>query len=116
MLSPGNSTVGREIEHKAVLEVAERLQVEGLARLDNDAASALVALRESFALQRQYGDDADQLCRSCSALCRALTRVPSGRTEAVTPLLQALDTLEGRETRAASASASSAPTSIHQAT
>ena len=57
---------------------------------------ALVALRQAFTLEKQYGEDGERLCKACAALCRALSRVPSGPPEAVTPLLQALDTLDAR--------------------
>ena len=48
-----NSKVGRDVESSAVIEVASRLQTEGLARLEHDVESALVALRQAFALERQ---------------------------------------------------------------
>ena len=53
-------------------------------------------MRQAFALERQYGYDDEQLCRASAALCKALSRVPSGPVEAVTPLLQALDALDAR--------------------
>ena len=92
----GNSVVGREVEHTAVIEVASKLQCEGLARLDTDPESALVALRQAFALELKFGVIDDSLCRACSSLCRALARVPSGLVEAVAPLIQAIDTVEAR--------------------
>ena len=64
-----NSKVGRFVESAAVLEVAARLLVEGLKKLDENYESALVALRQSFALERQFGDDAERLCRATAALC-----------------------------------------------
>lgn len=93
-----NTKIGRDVNHNAVLEVATRLQTEGLARLDIDADGALVALRQAFSLERQFGDDGERLCRACAALCRGLARAaaPSPPAEAVTVLLQALDTIEER--------------------
>jgi hypothetical protein len=91
-----NSKVGANVQHEAVLEVATRLQTEGLARLDEDPDSALVALRQAFLLERQFGIDGECLCRTCAAVCRALSRIPTGLPEAVTTLILAIDTLEAR--------------------
>ena len=93
-----NSKVGRFVESAAVLEVAARLLVEGLKKLDDNYESALVALRQSYALERQFGDDAERLCRACAALCRGLARAssPSPPSEAVATIIQALDTLDER--------------------
>ena len=95
------SKVGHDVEHSAVLEVATRLQTEGLARLDIDIDGSLVALRQAFGLERQYGDDGERLCRACAALCRGLARAsaPAPPAEAVGVLLQALDTLDERQAR-----------------
>ena len=50
---------------------AARLQQEGLSRLNTDTESALVALKQAFALECQfYSSDGERLCRSCAALCR----------------------------------------------
>lgn len=97
---PGHgSHVGGGVNSAAVLEVAARLLAEGLARLDADAASALGALRQAYALERQFGHDAERLCRACAAVCRGLARQasPAPPVEAVTVLLAALETLEARE-------------------
>ena len=75
-MTPSNSKIGRDVNHDAVLEVATRLQAEGLARVDIDAEGALVALRQAFALERQFGNDGERLCRACAALCRGLARTP----------------------------------------
>ena len=91
-----NSKVGAEVAPAAVIEVAERLQLEGLSRLEVDPEAALVVLRQAFLLERQFGNDNARLCAACSSLCRALLHVPSGLSEAVTPLLQTLETLETR--------------------
>ena len=42
-----------------MLEVSQRLLHEGSARIDSDVDSALVALRQSFTIECQYGNDAD---------------------------------------------------------
>lgn len=94
-----NTHVGRDVEHSAVLEVASRLLAEGLARLETSSPeSVLVALRQAFVLERQFGGDSERLCRACAALCKALAKAshPAPPTEAVGVLLQALDTLEAR--------------------
>ena len=107
-----NSKIGGGIESAAVLEVASRLLSEGLSRLDEGPEAALVALRQSFALERQFGDDAngERLCRACAGLSRALAKAahPSPPAEAVTVLLQALDTLEARRRKASGGGPSSA--------
>ena len=87
-----------------MLQVASRLLSEGLARLETGPDAALVALRQSFQLERQFGgtEDGERLCRACAGLCRALAKVshPSPPSEAVPVILQALDTLEARKRRA----------------
>ena len=103
---PGSSgRVGPNVEAEAVLQVASRLLSEGLARLETGPDAALVALRQSFQLERQFGgtEDGERLCRACAGLCRALAKVshPSPPSEAVPVILQALDTLEARKRRAA---------------
>ena len=102
---PGSSgRVGPNVEAEAVLQVASRLLSEGLARLETGPDAALVALRQSFQLERQFGgtEDGERLCRACAGLCRALAKVshPSPPSEAVPVILQALDTLEARKRRA----------------
>ena len=88
-------------DKEPLLEVAQRLLHEGLSRIDKDVESAIVALRQSFALEREYGDDGGRLCRACAGYCRALARASDPRppASAVTPLLQALDTLAVRRER-----------------
>ena len=83
---------------------AARLQQEGLSRLNTDTESALVALKQAFALECQfYSSDGERLCRSCAALCRGLAHAsaPSPPAEAVAVLLQALDTLDETAEQAA---------------
>ena len=83
----------------AVLEVSTRLLHEGVLRIDEDVDSALVALRQSFALECSYtaqDDDGARLCRSCTGLCRALTKANNGDAPAAAvPVL-----LQVRPTRA----------------
>mmetsp|Transcript_19996 Transcript_19996/g.50867 ORF Transcript_19996/g.50867 Transcript_19996/m.50867 type:complete len:286 (-) Transcript_19996:396-1253(-) len=112
---PNNSVVGREVGASAVLEVAERLQTEALTKLEVDPESALVGLRQAFALQLQYGTESERLCKACAALCRALARLPSGPAEAVTPLLEALDTLDARAAASSAAASTSLSESPHRA-
>ena len=97
----GGTSVGRFVTSSAVLEVASKLQTEGLARLSLDAEGAVTALRQAFELERRFGEDGVRLCEACTALNRGLTRVahPSPPAESVTVLLQALDTLDEREAR-----------------
>jgi hypothetical protein len=102
---PGSSgRVGPDVEADAVLQVASRLLSEGLARLETGPEAALVALRQAFQLERQFGgaEDGERLCRACAGLCRALAKLssPGPPSEAVGVLLQALDTLEQRKRRA----------------
>ncbi|KAL1527359.1 hypothetical protein AB1Y20_016029 [Prymnesium parvum] len=96
--------VGANVGTSAVLEVSTRLLHEGTARIGYDVDSALVALRQSFALECQYSkDDPDgsRVCRACASYCRALAKASNGEApaSAVPVLIQALDVL--RERRAA---------------
>ena len=116
---PGSSgRVGPDVEAEAVLQVASRLLSEGLARLETGPEAALVALRQSFQLERQFGgvEDGERLCRACAGLCRALAKLssPAPPSEAVGVLLQALDTLEARKRRAGKEQLSAGELAAHE--
>ena len=87
----------------SILGVAGRLLLEGLKKLDDDPASALVALKQCFALEVRFGEEAETLCKACVSLCRGLSRAaaPLPPSEAVAVLVQALDTIEARAKRRA---------------
>lgn len=86
--------VGADVGSSALLEVSSRLLQEGSARISGDVDSALLALRQSFALECEYlraQDDGGRLCRSVASYCRALSVANHGDApcEAVPVLIQA---------------------------
>ena len=58
------SHVGAQVDSAAVREVAGRLLEEGRSRLDTAPESALVALRQAFSLEQQFGVDGERLHRT----------------------------------------------------
>lgn len=88
--------VGADINSEALLEVAARLREEGLKKLEADASSALIALRQAFQIQQQYGSHAGDLCAACAALCRVQRKLSAPRPPcpAVDTLCSALDALD----------------------
>ena len=92
----GVAHVGAGIEAEAVREVAGRLLEEGRSRLETAPESALVALRQAFSLEQQFGVDGERLCCVCASVCHALSRIaqPYAPVAAVEPLVQGIETLD----------------------
>jgi len=88
--------IGAGVGADTLLQVASRLREEGLKKLDDDATSALIALRQAFQIQQQFGSHAGDLCAACAAVCRAQRKLsaPRAPTSAVDTLCTALDVLE----------------------
>ena len=91
-----SAKVGIDVSADAVLEVAARLRVEALKKVDDDPTAAMLATRQSFQLQQQYDHDAGELCAACAAVCRVQRRLaaPRAPAAAVDTLCSALDTLD----------------------
>ena len=88
--------MGAGIEAEAVREVAGRLLEEGRSRLETAPESALVALRQAFSLEQQFGVDGERLCCVCASVCHALSRIaqPYAPVAAIEPLVQGIETLD----------------------
>ena len=95
------SHVGAHVDSAAVREVSGRLLEEGRSRLDSAPESALVALRQAFSLEQQFGVDGERLCCVCASICHALSRMahPHAPLAAVEPLVAGLDALEEMKAR-----------------
>ena len=95
------SHVGAHVDSAAVREVSGRLLEEGRSRLDSAPESALVALRQAFSLEQQFGVDGERLCCVCASICHALSRLahPHAPLAAVEPLVAGLDALEEMKAR-----------------
>ena len=87
------SHVGAHVDSAAVREVSGRLLEEGRSRLDSAPESALVALRQAFSLEQQFGVDGERLCCVCASICHALSRLahPHAPLAAVEPLVAGLE-------------------------
>ena len=79
------SHVGAHVDSAAVREVAGRLLEEGRSRLDSAPESALVALRQAFSLEQQFGVDGERLHRTvlthtaCRSRAACTDRPPAAR-------------------------------------
>ena len=93
--------VGAEGGADTRLRVASRLREEGLKKLEDDPASALIAVRQAFQIQQQYGSHAGDLCAACAAVCRVQRRLsaPHAPASAVDTLCTALDVLDAWRAR-----------------
>jgi hypothetical protein len=93
--------IGAEVGADTLLQVAARLREEGLKKLEEDPASALIAVRQAFQIQQQYGSHAGDLCAACAAVCRAQRRLaaphaPAGAVDTICTALDVLDAWHGR--------------------
>ena len=77
----GQPTIGADVSHGAVLEVAARLLVEGAKNLEAAPESALVALKQARIRPRAHARTPSRLARQRAARTRSHTLTP--RTPAI---------------------------------
>ena len=87
------SHVGAHVDSAAVREVAGRLLEEGRSRLDSAPESALVALRQAFSLEQQFGVDGERLHRT--VLTHTACRSRAACTDRPPAVFRALPVAQG---------------------